>query len=82
MQIFDFMLLMDLHVLGCSEHDLTISRKCLSVYDKNFMASVSRELMNKISRNFMYSITPTYISVYQLLVEIVQQIALQSYMGL
>ena len=32
MQIFDFRFLMDLYVLGCPEHDLTISGKCLSVY--------------------------------------------------
>ena len=31
LQIFDFRFLMDLHVLGCSEHDLTIFGKCLSV---------------------------------------------------
>ena len=30
-QIFDFRLLMDLHVLGCPEYDLTISGKYLSV---------------------------------------------------
>ena len=30
-QIFDFWFLMDLHALRCSEHDLTISGKCLSV---------------------------------------------------
>ena len=29
-QIFDFWFLMDLHVLGCPEHDLTIFGKCLS----------------------------------------------------
>ena len=60
-KVFDFRFLMDLHVLGCVKHDLTISRKCLSVclcfcasvclcvYDKNFVASVARELMNRIS---------------------------------
>ena len=31
MKIFDFRCLMDLHVLGWPEHDLTIFRKCLSV---------------------------------------------------
>ena len=30
-QIFDFRFLMDLHVFGCSEHDLTISGNCRSV---------------------------------------------------
>ena len=53
MQIFDFRFLMDLHVLGCPEHDLTIFGKCLSaclcVCDKNFVASVARELNNRIS---------------------------------
>ena len=37
-----------LHVLGCPEHDLTVSGKCLSVCDKNFVASVSQELINTI----------------------------------
>ena len=49
---------MDLHVLGCPEHDLTIFGKCLCVCDKNFVANVARELMNRISRNFIFSITP------------------------
>ena len=31
MQIFDFRFLMELHVLGCPEHGLTISGKCLSL---------------------------------------------------
>ena len=31
MQIFDFRFSMDLHVLGCPEHDLTIFGKCVSV---------------------------------------------------
>ena len=48
------------------------------VWDKNFVASLARELMNRISWNFMFSITPIWIIVYQLLVEIVQQVALQS----
>ena len=30
-KIFDFRFLMDLQVLGCPEHDLTISGKCLCV---------------------------------------------------
>ena len=55
MQIFDFRFLLDLHVLGCPEQDLTISGKCLPVClsaclcDKNFVASVAREQMNRIS---------------------------------
>ena len=59
-QIFDYGFLMDLHVLGCPEHDLTISGKmflclsmclyvCVCVYAKNFVASVARELMHRIS---------------------------------
>ena len=47
-QIFDFWFLMDLHVLGCPEHDFTISGKCLRVCDKKFVASVAQELMHKI----------------------------------
>ena len=31
MKIFNFRFLKDLYVLGCPEHDLTISGKCLSV---------------------------------------------------
>ena len=50
---FLFLILMDLHVLGCPEHDFTMPGKCLSVCvcvcDKNFVASVARELMNRIS---------------------------------
>ena len=53
MKIFDFRFLMDLQVLGCPEHDLTVSGNCLSVClsvcDKNFAASVARELMHRIS---------------------------------
>ena len=30
-QILDFRFLMDLRFLGCTEHDLTISEKCLCV---------------------------------------------------
>ena len=30
-QIFDFWFLMDLHVLGCLDNDLTIFGKCVSV---------------------------------------------------
>ena len=52
-QIFDFRFLMDLHVLGCPEHDLTIFGKCLSVcltvWDKNFVTSVAQELKHRIS---------------------------------
>ena len=40
-QIFDIRFLMDLHVLGCLEHCLTISGKCLCMCDKNFVTCVS-----------------------------------------
>ena len=30
-KFFNFRFMMDLHVLGCPEHDLTISGKCVSV---------------------------------------------------
>ena len=53
---------MDWHVLGCPEHDLTISGKCLSVCasmclwvcDKNFAVSVAQELMHGISLYIYY----------------------------
>ena len=55
MKILDFLFLKDLHVLGCLEHDLIISGKCLSVcvsvsvcVTKNFVASVVQELMHRI----------------------------------
>ena len=32
---------------------------CLSIWDKNFVASVARELLHGISWNFIFSITPT-----------------------
>ena len=60
LQIFDFRLLMDLHDLGCPEHNLTISRKCLFVYlcvhDKNFVANVARELNHRISLNIVFNV--------------------------
>ena len=60
-KIFDFRVLMDLHVLGCPEHDLTISGKCLFVSmcaTKNF-ASVARELIHRILWNFMFGVIQT-----------------------
>ena len=45
---------------------------------KSAVINVARELMHRISWNFIISITSTLISIYQLLVEIVQQMALQS----
>ena len=54
---FQIRFLMDLHTLGCSEHELTISRKNQSMYhcvcDKNFGTSVSRELMHRILLHFI-----------------------------
>ena len=51
MQIFDFRFSEDLHALGFPEHDLTNFGKCLCVCvcDKKFVASVARDLMNRIS---------------------------------
>ena len=48
---FSFWFLMDLHVLGCPEHDLPDSGKRLSVCvcDKNIVVSVARGLMHRIS---------------------------------
>ena len=40
-QIFDFQFLMGLRVLGCPEHDLTISGKCLSL---SLSVSVKKKL--------------------------------------
>ena len=41
--------LIDLHVSGCPEYDLTISRKYLFVcVTKAFTASVAKELINRI----------------------------------
>ena len=52
MQIFDFRFLIYLQILEYPEHDLTISGKRLYVYlcvcDKNFVASVARQLMHRI----------------------------------
>ena len=49
---------MDLHDLGCPEHDFTISEKCLSVCvcDKKFVGSVAPELMHIILWNFIFNI--------------------------
>ena len=60
MEIFDFRFLMDLHVLGCPDDDLTISGKCLSVCmcvcGKSFVASLAQELMDRISLNFIFTV--------------------------
>ena len=46
--------LMNLHALGCPEHDLTVSRSvclsvCLCMRDKKFVANVAQELIHRIS---------------------------------
>ena len=50
-KISDFRILTGLLALGCPEHDLTIFTKCLSVCvcDKIFVASLARELIDRIS---------------------------------
>ena len=53
MKIFDFRILIDLVVLECPEHDLTILENIclcvrLCVRDKNIVASVAQELMHRI----------------------------------
>ena len=45
-QTFDLRFLMDLHVSGCSEYDLTTFTKSLSVCDTNFVAALDRNLEN------------------------------------
>ena len=47
LKIFDFWFLMDLHVLVCPGHDLTLSGKFLSVCEKNFAASVTQEPIDR-----------------------------------
>ena len=54
-KIFDFRFSMDLRVLRCPEHDLTIFRKCLSVRLQNFVNTVYQELMHGNCWNFMLS---------------------------
>ena len=58
--------------MGCPDHDLTISGKCLSIceYYENFAASAARELMHRISRIFRFRVTLTWTHVYQLLEKI------------
>ena len=50
---------MDLHVLGCHEHDLTIFEKCLSVCVwPYFLASVARELKKTEIHKTLYLVSP------------------------
>ena len=63
-KIFDFWFLMDLHVLECPEHDVTISGKCQSICDKDFAAHVAEELMHRISRIFIFWVILTKIDVF------------------
>ena len=62
---------MDLHVLGCPEHDFTISGKCMCVCDKNFVANVAQKLeifgirwsqflVDEIAQKFIYKIYITW----------------------
>ena len=71
---------MDLKVLGCPDHDLTISGKslpiCLCVCDKNFVATVAQELMNNVLWSFLFRVTIIKICVYQLLKYIAERVAL------
>ena len=54
---------MCLHVLGCPEHVLAISGKRLCV-DKNFAASVTRELKQRLSGNFLFRFFFACVAVY------------------
>ena len=45
-KIFDFLFLTDLHFLECSEHDITIFTKSLSVCITNFMVALQQKLMS------------------------------------
>ena len=40
---------MDLHVLGCTEHDLNNFIKFMYVSDKNCVATLAQNLMNEIA---------------------------------
>ena len=47
---------MDLHILGCHDHDFTIyTNTCLCVCEANFMAALAQNLMDGISGNFIFS---------------------------
>ena len=77
-QIFDFGFLMDLHILGCPEHDLTIFGKCICLCMTNFAASIAQTN----EQNFMeplHLVSPQHKLVYKFLVQIVQQMVLQSF---
>ena len=70
-QISDFRFLMDLHVLGCPEHDLSISGKCLSVCESvyvcvrhKFRTSVAQKLINRISWKILFNVILTKNGVY------------------
>ena len=58
----NFRLLVDLHILGCPECDLTTFRKYLSVsLDINSVVTSFQKLMNGISQNFIFSCTLTVV---------------------
>ena len=50
-ETFNFRFLMDLHVLGCLQHDLTISGKCLSVSVREKFCGMCSSSKN--AQNFM-----------------------------
>ena len=61
-KIFDFWFSMNLYVLKCPEHDLTIFRKCLSavcmhVDPQNFVDTLSQDLCAEIDET-LFSIAP------------------------
>ena len=60
-KIFHIRFSMDLHVLRCSEHDLTMFRKCLSVClyacFQNILDTVYQELMCRNWWNFIFHCT-------------------------
>ena len=69
---------MDLHVLGCPEHDLTISGKLLSMYAwQKFCGKCSSWTSAQNSMKlYPKRVTLTKIGVHQLFEEIAQQVAL------
>ena len=48
-KMFDFRFLVDLHVMGSPGHDMTIFRKCLSVYDKKKLWQEQHEILYSVA---------------------------------
>ena len=48
-KVFDLRIFVDLHALGCPEHDVTMFRKCPSVCGKNFGVNIFQKLMHRFS---------------------------------